>query len=79
MQANGKSHRVPDGAPVHYERHELHAFLVSGIVAHGFLRLRCGDCPFVEIAAPSDKVLQALLHKIIARLDVAADPPRVAD
>jgi len=70
---------VPDGAPVHYERHrpeqttlnrlvqhvatffaeveaasggslpslikdEFDAFLECGILAHGFLRLRCGDC-----------------------------------
>jgi len=95
VQAIGRqpnlSTRVPDGAPVHYERHrpeqtvlyrlvqqhaatffeqaeaaagadlpqfvkaEFDAFLESGILAHGFLRLRCGDCGHDKLVAFSCK------------------------
>ena len=29
-----------------FVKDEFEAFLECGILAHGFLRLRCGDCPF---------------------------------
>jgi uncharacterized protein (DUF983 family) len=83
--------RLPDGAPVHYERHrpeqttlyrlvqqhaasfiahteagtgaalprfvkdEFDAFLECGILAHGFLRLRCGQCGHDKLLAFSCK------------------------
>ena len=92
MQAIGRQpQRVPDGAPVHYERHrpeqttlyrlvqqhaatffeqaetaagadlpqfvkdEFDAFLECGILAHGFLRLRCDDCGHDKLVAFSCK------------------------
>ena len=92
MQAIGRQQqRVPDGAPVHYERHrpeqstlyrlvqqhaasffahteastggelprfvkdEFDAFLECGILAHGFLRLRCGECGHDKLLAFSCK------------------------
>jgi hypothetical protein len=86
-----QSHRAPDGAPLHYERHrpenttlyrlvqqhaasfiahteastgselprfikdEFDAFLECGILAHGFLRLRCGECGHDKLLAFSCK------------------------
>ena len=92
MQATVQQpHRVPDGAPVHFERHrpeqttlyrlvqqhaatffaeteaaagadlplfvkdEFDAFLECGILAHGFLRLRCADCGHDKLVAFSCK------------------------
>jgi hypothetical protein len=92
VQAIGRQpQRVPDGAPVHYERHrpeqstlyrlvqqhaasfiahteastggelprfvkdEFDAFLECGILAHGFLRLRCGECGHDKLLAFSCK------------------------
>jgi ribosomal protein S27E len=40
--------------PAHVER-ELRAFLERGILAHGFLRLRCGDCGENRVVAFSRK------------------------
>ena len=40
--------RAPDGAPVHCERH-------CGILARGFLRLRCGECGHDKLLALSCK------------------------
>ena len=87
----GERRRLPDGAPVHYERHrpertalyrlvqqhaatfiahteastgsalprfvkdEFDAFLECGMLAHGFLRLRCGQCSHDRLLAFSCK------------------------
>jgi hypothetical protein len=48
------------------------------LVLDGVYRRTDGDPVFVEVSAPIDEALQALLHKIISRLDVAADPVRRA-
>ena len=48
------------------------------LVLDGVYRRTDGEPVFVEVPAPTDEVLQALLHKIIGRLDVVADPPRRA-
>ena len=51
----------PDGGPFHYERHrpdvkdEFDAFLECGILAHGFLRLRCGVSGHDKLVAFSCK------------------------
>ena len=51
---------------------------LHGLVQGGVYRRTDGEPVFVEVPAPSDDALQALLHKIIGRLDVVADPPRCA-
>ena len=58
---------------------EFDACLECGILAHGFLRLRClvldgvyrrgaeGEPLFVQVPAPTDEALHAVLHRIITR------------
>ena len=48
------------------------------LVLDGVYRRTDGEPVFVEVPAPTDAALQALLHKIIGRLDVVADPARRA-
>ena len=48
------------------------------LVLDGVYRRTEGEPVFVEVPAPTDEALQALLHKIIGRLDVVADPARCA-
>ena len=48
------------------------------LVLDGVYRRTDGEPVFVEVTAPTDEALQALLHKIIGRLDVVADPPQRA-
>ena len=48
------------------------------LVLDGVYRRTDGEPVFVEVPAPTDEALQALLHKIIGRLDVVADPARCA-
>jgi hypothetical protein len=50
---------------------EFDAFLECGILAQGFLRLRCGGDgvpSFVEAGEPTDDKLHALLRRLITRL-----------
>ncbi len=104
MQAIGRHpQRVPDGAPVHYERHrpeqstlyrlvqqhaasfiahteastggelprffkeEFDAFLACGILAHGFLRLRCGECGHDKLPAAQPELVTPVLQ-VVQRL-----------
>ena len=47
---------------------EFDAFLESGILAHGCLRLRCGDCGHDKLVAfRRGEALLTVLHKIITR------------
>jgi ribosomal protein S27AE len=104
VQAIGRHpQRVPDGAPVHYERHrpeqstlyrlvqqhaasfiahteastggelprffkeEFDAFLACGILAHGFLRLRCGECGHDKLPAAQPELVTPVLQ-VVQRL-----------
>jgi hypothetical protein len=42
-------------APPHIVKDEFDAFLECGILAHGLLRLRCGDCGHDKLVASSCK------------------------
>ena len=95
-----QTQRVPDGAPVHYERHrpeqstlyrlvqqhaadfiahteastggelprfvkdEFDAFLECGILAHGFLRLRCGECGHDKLLAAQPQLVTPVLQAV---------------
>ena len=68
MQTAGRRSLAPEGAPVHYERHRPEQTTLYRLVRDGVYRRGTeGEPVFVEVPAPTDDALQAVLHRIITR------------
>ena len=68
VQTTRRPSLAPEGAPVHYERHRPEQTTLYRLVRDGVYRRGTeGEPVFVEVPAPTDDALHAVLHKIITR------------
>ena len=61
-----------------FVKDEFDTFLECGILAHGFLRLRCGECSHDKLLASAAsagelKIIAAILERVV--IEKSLDPP----